>query len=87
MSDEAPPEALPEELVALEASLAHAEQRVHLRRILGAFVVVVVLMPFVGIGGTVAQLLLLPMLAAAALGLRAAIHLRRSVVRYGQPQH
>lgn len=85
MSDEASsPEELPDELIGLEASLAHAAQRVHLRRILISFGIVVVLMPLVGMGGALAWLLLVPMLVVAALGLREAIRLRRSVIRYGQ---
>lgn len=71
----------PEEAQAVSA--AYTAQRAHLRRILVAFVLVVVLLPLAGLGGTLTWLLLLPMLAAAALGLREAILLRRSVQRYG----
>lgn len=78
MSDEVPE---PHEVEAFVA--AHAAQRGHLRRILLAFLVVVVLLPVVGLGGTLAWLLLLPMLGVAAFGLREAIRLRRSVLRYG----
>lgn len=61
---------------------AHAAQRRHLRRILAAFVVVVVLLPLAGLGGALGWLLV-PILLVAALALREGIRLRRSVRRYG----
>jgi hypothetical protein len=56
------------------------EQRRHLRRILACFVAVVVLLPISGLGGAAAWLLV-PMLVIAALGLREAIRLRRTITR------
>ncbi len=58
------------------------EQRRHLRRIMAGFVIVVLLLPFAGIGGAWSWLLL-PVIAVAALALREAIRLRRSVSRHG----
>jgi hypothetical protein len=57
-------------------------QRRHLRRILLAFVVVVVAMPLGAVGGAWA-LALVPALVAAALAVREAVLLRRSVRRHG----
>lgn len=71
-----------EQAEADQVAAAHAEQRTHLRRILVCFAVVVVLLPLAGLGDTLG-LLLLPMLAVAAYGLREAVRLRRSVRRYG----
>lgn len=58
------------------------EQRGHLRRILFAFLVVVVLLPFAALGGAW-SLLLIPLLLVGAFGLREALALRRSVQRHG----
>jgi hypothetical protein len=66
---------LPPQLVALE-------QRRHLRRILRGFVALIVLLPFAGLGGAWAYLIL-PALAAAFFASREAMLLRRSVRRYG----
>lgn len=59
-----------------------AVQARHLRRILLSFLVVVMLLPVAGLGGPFAWLLL-PLLLVAALGLREAVRLRRSVRRDG----
>lgn len=61
-----------------------AQQRAHLRRIMFGFVAVVLLLPFAGLGGYWSWLLL-PVVVVAALALREAIRLRRSVNRYGAP--
>jgi len=53
-------------------------QRRHLRRILIVFAIEVVLLPIAGLGGAWAWLLI-PMLLAAAIGLREALQLRRSI--------
>jgi len=66
-----------------EDAIVAAAQRQHLRRILAAFAVVVVLLPIAGFGGALGWLIL-PMLAAAAFALREAIGLRRSVNRSGR---
>ena len=66
----------------LPPRLVELEQRRHLRRILRAFVAVVVLLPFAGLGGVWAYLLL-PLLACATFAIREAMLLRRSVRRYG----
>lgn len=58
------------------------DQRRHLSRILRAFVVVVVLLPLAGLGGGWSWLLL-PLVVVAALALREAIRLRRSVRTHG----
>lgn len=73
--DEQAAQAPPHPLVALE-------QRQHLSRILRAFLVVVVLLPFAGLGGAWAWLLL-PLVVVAALAFREAVRLRRSVRRHG----
>lgn len=54
------------------------EQRRHLRRILVAFVLVVVLLPLTFFGGAF-WLLLLPLLAVAGFAAREAVLLRRTV--------
>lgn len=59
-----------------------AMQRRHLSRILIAFVVVVLLLPFAGLGGALGWLLV-PVVAVAGFALREAIRLRRSVRRHG----
>lgn len=63
--------------------LAQLEQQRYLRRILVAFFVVVVLLPLVGLGGTLGAVLLLPALVAAGFAARDAYRLRRSVRRHG----
>lgn len=73
--DEAEARPAPHPLVALD-------QRRHLSRILAAFVVVVVLLPFAGLGGGWSWLLL-PLVVVAAFALREAIRLRRSVRTHG----
>lgn len=67
--------AAPHPLVALE-------QRRHLSRILRAFLVMVVLLPLAGLGGAWSWLLL-PLVVVAALALREAVRLRRSVRTHG----
>lgn len=57
-------------------------QRAHLRRILVCFVVVVLTLPLAGLGGPWSWLLL-PILVVAALALREAVRLRRSVRTHG----
>lgn len=69
----------------VEDELVEAQQREHLRRILIAFLVVVVLLPFTALGD-LWTLLLVPMLLAAWRGLRHALLLRRSVRLYGAPR-
>jgi hypothetical protein len=54
------------------------EQRAHLRRILVAFVVIVVLLPLANLGGAWA-LVLVPLLLVAAFALREGVRLRRSL--------
>lgn len=49
----------------------------HLRRILGCFVVLVVGVPVIGLGGAW-SLLLVPLLGVAAVALREAVLLRRA---------
>lgn len=63
--------------------LAQLEQQRYLRRILVAFFVVVVLLPLVGLGGTIGAILLLPAMLAAGFAARDAYRLRRSVRRHG----
>lgn len=63
--------------------LASLEQDRYLRRILVAFVVVIVLLPLVALGGTLGSILLLPLLATCAFAAREAYRLRRSVRRHG----
>jgi hypothetical protein len=63
--------------VADEVGRPTSEQRRHLRRILVAFIAVVVLLPVVGLGGAFAWLLL-PLVVIAAFALREGIRLRRS---------
>lgn len=58
------------------------QQRRHLRRIMFGFVAVVLLLPIAGLGGALSWLLL-PVVVIAALALREAIRLRRSVTRHG----
>lgn len=58
------------------------QQRRHLRRIMSGFVIVVLLLPIAGFGGAWSWLLL-PIVAVAALALREAVRLRRSVSRHG----
>lgn len=75
MSDDAQPEP-----PAMHPRPVTDEQRRHLRRILLCFLLVVVLLPLSGLGGALAWLLV-PMLAVAAIGLREAVRLRRTVTR------
>ncbi|MCW2922428.1 MAG: hypothetical protein JWL76_2302 [Thermoleophilia bacterium] len=70
------------ELPAEPPAEVAAQQRAHLRRIMIGFVVVVVLLPFAGLGGAWSWLLL-PVLVFAGFALREAIRLRRSVSRHG----
>jgi hypothetical protein len=63
--------------------LVALEQQRHLRRILGAFAVVVVLLPVVGFGGTIGAIVLVPAVVASLLAGREAVRLRRSVQRHG----
>ena len=56
------------------------EQRRHLRRILATFVVVVVALPFVALGGAWSWVLV-ALLLVAAVGVREAVLLRRTVSR------
>ncbi len=72
----------PVELPAEPSPEVAAEQRRHLRRIMVGFVLVVLLLPFAGLGGAWSWLLL-PILALSGLALREAIRLRRSVARHG----
>lgn len=58
-------------------------QHRELRRILAAFIVVIILMPIVALGGKAGMILLLPLLATAAFAARSAIRLRRSVRAQG----
>lgn len=58
------------------------QQARHLRRIMLAFVVVVVLLPLAGIGGALGWLLV-PLLLVAAFAVREAVRLRRSVRLHG----
>ncbi len=60
-----------------------AEQHRHLRRILVAFAVVIVLVPIVALGGSVGALLLILLLVVGVLAALAAARLRRSVRRHG----
>ncbi len=62
--------------------LIAAQQRRHLRRIMIAFVVVIVALPLATLGGAWA-LALVPALVAASLAVREAIRLRRSVRLHG----
>ncbi|MEO6867414.1 MAG: hypothetical protein ABI200_05285 [Gaiellales bacterium] len=73
------------ELDPLEAAEIAQQQSVHLRRILVRFLFVVVLLPFVGLGG-MWSFALVPLLLVAALALREALALRQSVLRYGMLQ-
>ena len=59
-----------------------ARQNAHLRRILLTFLIVVALLPLVALGEAW-SMLLVPLLVAAAVGLREAIRLRRSVRAHG----
>lgn len=59
-----------------------AAQDAHLRRILGAFFAVIVLLPLSLLGGGF-SVLLLPLLAIAAYAFREAVQLRRSVRTHG----
>ncbi len=59
-----------------------AQQRRHLRRILIAFFVVVVLLPIAGLGGAL-YWLLVPLVLVAAFALREGLRLRRLVRRDG----
>ena len=61
-----------------------AEQRGHLRRILLCFLAVVILLPLSGLGDAWAWLFI-PMLLVAAIGLREAVRLRRTVTRSAPP--
>lgn len=79
MSDE---QAGPDDHVIDVDPIVAAQQNAHLRRILGAFFVVIVLLPLSLLGGAF-SVLLLPLLAAAALALREAVQLRRSVRTHG----
>lgn len=72
----------PLELPAEPSPEVAAQQRAHLRRIMVAFVLVVVLLPFAGLGGALGWLVL-PVLVLAGLALREAIRLRQSVSRHG----
>ena len=77
MSDELPPTSEPPEEVVLE-------QRAHLRRILIAFVVIILVMPVAAIGGF--GWLILPLLLVAAHACREAVRLRRLVRTFGAPR-
>lgn len=72
----------PVDLPPAPSAQVAAEQRAHLRRILAVFVLVVVVLPFAGLGGAWGWLLV-PVLVLAGLALREAIQLRRSVSRHG----
>jgi hypothetical protein len=63
--------------------LAALEQQRYLRRILAGFAIVVVLLPIVGLGGTVGATALLPAVLVSLLATRDAVRLRRSVRRHG----
>lgn len=67
-----------------DLDIERAEQRRHLRRILIGFFSIVVLLPLAGLGGAWSWLLLV-LLVIAALSLREAIALRRSVLRAAAP--
>ena len=58
-------------------------QRGHLRRILAAFAAIVVTLPIAALGGQL-YWLLAPMLIVAALALREAMRLRRSIHASGR---
>jgi hypothetical protein len=60
--------------------LVSLEQRRHLRRILLCFLAVVILLPLSALGDAWAWLFV-PMLVLAAVGLREAVRLRRTVTR------
>lgn len=54
-----------------------AQERRHLRRILVAFAIVVIVLPLVALGPATAAWLLVPLLLVAAAALREALRLRR----------
>ena len=80
--DDLDADANPGELPAAPPADVAAQQRRHLHRIMVGFVLVVLLLPFAGLGGDW-SVLLLPVLVIAALALREAVRLRRSVTRHG----